>query len=138
MDVNADTEAQAKETLYARIKPPSWSSPHLSVGDYVRVSKYKGYFEKGYLPNWSREIFCVKRILSTQPVTYVLEDQNEEVIKGSFYEEELQRVSGRPEVYKVEKILKKRKRAGREQYLVKWLDYPDNFNSWINASDIVT
>ena len=32
------------------------------VGDHVRISKYKNIFAKGYAPNWSEEIFAVKKI----------------------------------------------------------------------------
>ena len=32
------------------------------VGDHVRISKYKNIFAKGYKPNWSEEIFVVKKI----------------------------------------------------------------------------
>jgi hypothetical protein len=133
-EVNSNNEARVKETLYRN--HPSLSLPRLEIKDYVRISKNKGYFGKGYLPNWSREIFLVKSILPTQPVTYRLEDQNQEIIKGSFYEEELQKVKHLSEVFKIEKILRKRQKSGRKQYFVKWLDYPDSFNSWINASDI--
>ena len=31
------------------------------VGDRVRISKYKNIFAKGYTPNWSEEIFVVKK-----------------------------------------------------------------------------
>ena len=29
------------------------------VGDRVRISKFKNIFAKGYIPNWSTEIFIV-------------------------------------------------------------------------------
>ena len=29
------------------------------VGDKVRISKKKGTFEKGYLPNWTEEVFSI-------------------------------------------------------------------------------
>ena len=32
------------------------------IGDYVRISKYKNIFAKGYTHNWSEEIFVVKKI----------------------------------------------------------------------------
>ena len=31
------------------------------VGDHVRVSKYTDIFVEGYAPNWSEEIFVVKK-----------------------------------------------------------------------------
>ena len=33
------------------------------IGDHVWISKYKNIFAKGYAPNWSEEIFVVKKIL---------------------------------------------------------------------------
>ena len=29
--------------------------PKFKVGDYVRISKYKNIFAKGYMPNWSKK-----------------------------------------------------------------------------------
>ena len=31
------------------------------VGDHVRISKYKNLFAKGYTPNWSEEVFVIKK-----------------------------------------------------------------------------
>ena len=33
--------------------------PKFKVGDYVRISKYKNIFAKGYMPNWSEEVFVI-------------------------------------------------------------------------------
>ena len=41
--------------------------PKFKVGDRVRVSKYKHIFSKGYTPNWSEEIFVIKKIKNTVP-----------------------------------------------------------------------
>ena len=35
--------------------------PKCKVGDHVRISRYKNIFAKGYAPNWSEEIFAVKK-----------------------------------------------------------------------------
>ena len=37
------------------------------VGDHVRISKYKNTFPKGYTPNWSEEVFVVKKVRNTVP-----------------------------------------------------------------------
>ena len=34
----------------------------LKVGDYVRISKYKNIFAKGYMPNWSEDVFIISKI----------------------------------------------------------------------------
>ena len=37
------------------------------VGDHVRISNYKNIFAKGYVPNWSEEIFVIRKIKNTVP-----------------------------------------------------------------------
>ena len=68
-------------------------SPKFKVGDHVRISKYKNIFAKGYIPNWSEEVFVVNKIKNTVPWTYAISDLNGEQIIGSFYEKELQKVN---------------------------------------------
>ena len=36
--------------------------PKFKVGDHVRISKYKNIFTKGYMPNWSEEVFIISKI----------------------------------------------------------------------------
>ena len=42
-------------------------NPKFKVGDHVRISKYKNIFTKGFIPNWSEEIFIIKKIKNTVP-----------------------------------------------------------------------
>ena len=67
--------------------------PKFKVGDYVRISKYKNIFAKGYMPNWSEEVFISSKIKNTVPWTYVINDVNGEEIIGGFYEKELQKTN---------------------------------------------
>ena len=39
------------------------------IGDSVRISKYKIVFAKGYVPNWSEEVFVIKKVKNTVPRT---------------------------------------------------------------------
>ena len=55
------------------------------VGDYVRISKCKNIFAKGYTPNWSEEVFIVSKIKNTVAWTYVINDLNGKEIIGTFY-----------------------------------------------------
>ena len=41
--------------------------PKFKVGDHVRISKYKNIFAKGYTPNWSEEVFVIKKVKNTVP-----------------------------------------------------------------------
>ena len=36
-------------------------SPKFIVGDHVKISMYKNIFAKGYTPNWSEEVFIIKK-----------------------------------------------------------------------------
>ena len=88
--------------------------PKFKVGDRVRISKYKNIFAKGYTPNWSEEVFVIKKVKNTVPRTYVINDLNGEEMMGTFYEKELQKTS--QEEFRIEKLTK---RKGDKRY-VKW------------------
>ena len=68
-------------------------NPKFKVGDHVRISKYRNIFAKGYMPNWSEEIFVISKIKNTVPWTYVINDLNGKEIIGTFYENELQKTN---------------------------------------------
>lgn len=102
------------------------------TGDYVRISKFKSIFEKGYTPNWSTEIFRIAKTLPTEPVTYRLIDLNDKEIKGCFYAHELLKTQNK-DIYLVEKIIK---RKGNKLF-VKWLGFDQSHNSWINSVDLI-
>ena len=105
--------------------------PKFKVGDHVRISKYKNIFAKGYTPNWSEEVFVIKKVKNTVPWTYVINDLNDEEIIGTFYEKEQQKTN--QQEFRIEKVIK---RKGNKLY-VKWKGYDGSFNSWINKKDLV-
>ena len=59
------------------------------VGDHVTVSKYKNILAKGYVTNWSEEVFVFTKIENTVPCTYVISDLKGEEIFGTFCKKEL-------------------------------------------------
>ena len=105
--------------------------PKFKIGDHVRISKYKNVFAKGYVPNWSEEVFIIDRVKNTVPWTHEINDLNGEKIVGSFYEKELQK-NGQEE-FRIEKVIKRR---GNKLY-VKWKGYDNSFNSWIDENDLI-
>ena len=80
---------------------------------------------------WQYEIFSISKVKNTDPVTYSIKDYNGEVLKGSFYEVEVQKVNISSDIYPVEKIIQKKKEKGKLKYLVKWKGYSDAANSQI-------
>ena len=105
--------------------------PKFKVGDHVRISKYKNIFAKRYMPNWSEEVFIIKKVKNTIPRTYVIYDLNGEEILGTFYEKELQKTN--QEEFRIEKVIR---RKGDKLY-VKWKGYDNSFNSWIDKANLV-
>lgn len=101
------------------------------VNDFVRISKYKQVFDKGYLPSFTNEIFQIVKVCNTNPITYKLQDYLKQPIEGGFYNEELIHVK-HPDVYLVEKVLKKK----GNKLFVKFLGFDDTHNMWINKSDL--
>lgn len=137
-EVDPDNEQQLLDTVYKYkhiIKAiPRRRRRHakFKVGDYVRLSKYRMLFDKGYTPNWTTEIFKIRKIqYNTDPITYLLSDYEDKEIKGSVYTEELQRVK-HPNIYLVEKVIRSQK--GKEY--VKWLGFGPEHNSWIKKNTV--
>ena len=81
------------------------ASSNFKIGDTVRISKYKNIFAKGYVPNWSEEVFVIKKVKNTVLWRYVVRDLNGEVV-GTFYEKELQKTNQKE--FRVEKVKEKR------------------------------
>ena len=123
--------ADIKDNTYINAeKEINNKDPKFKVGDRVRISKYKTIFAKGYMPNWSEEVFVIKKVKNTVPWTYVINDLNDEEIIGTFYEKELQKIN--QEEFRIEKVIKGK---GNKIY-VKWKGYNNSFNSWIDKSKL--
>ena len=124
--------ADVKDNTYIDFeKEVIHKNPKFKVGDYVRISKYKNIFAKGYMPNWSKEISIIKKIKNTVPWTYVINDLNGEEIIGTFYENELE--GTKQDEFRLEKVIKRKD----DKLYVKWKGYDNFFNSWIDKKDIV-
>lgn len=106
--------------------------PKFKKGDHVRISKYRHVFSKGYTPNWTNEIFKIKKVKLGNPTTYILEDTRKEEIQGMFYTEELKLVK-HPDIYLVEKIISRK----GDKVKVKWLGMDNTYNSWIHKNNIL-
>ena len=131
--VNKSNEKFIKENIYTYDKTSK--IPKFKINDLVRISlKRRPIFDKpsGNI-KWSEELFKIHSINKSNVTTYKIKDLNDEIIEGIFYERELQKTKNNSEVYIIEKIIRKNK----NKYLVKWRNYSDDFNSWIDKNDII-
>ena len=120
------------DTYIDSVKEVNDKDPKFKVGDHVRISKYKNIFAKGYTPNWSEEVFVIKKVKNTVPWTYVINDLNGDEIIGTFYEKELQKTN--QQEFRIENVIK---RKGDKLENIKWKGYDNSFNSWIDKKDLV-
>ena len=122
--------------MYAKL--PKRNKPKFKPGETVRIAKEKGTFAKGYETNWSKELFKVDGEYGSYPLPlYTLRDLNDKPLVGRFYEHELQQVTvAADRLYQIDKILDTKGRGRSKRYLVKWVGYGDEFNSWIPASEV--
>ena len=141
--VTKTNEDQIWHTIYGHGRQEPSEKPikfKFKVGDLVRISKAKTIFEKGYTANWTRELFKIYECLPRNPPVYKIIDTHPtkpEVIQGVFYEENLQNVSKNDDILYVENILKERVVRGKKEVYIKWLGYPDKYNSWEPVSNFV-
>ena len=131
--VNKPNEKFIKENIYTYDKTSK--IPKFKINDLVRISlKRRPIFDKpsGNI-KWSEELFKIHSINKSNVTTYKIKDLNDEIIEGIFYEKELQKTKNTSQVYIIEKIIRKNK----DKYFVKWRNYSNDFNSWIDKNDII-
>ena len=143
IDVTFENASQVRDALKERLIPKRQSVHVFKVDDCVRIERHKHVFQKGYEPNFTRELFrvCVVRN-HPLPVTYQLIDSNGEVLKGWFYAQDLSLVhcdgdtGAKQATWAIERVIKKRRRHGADELFVKWKGFDEKYNSWISASSI--
>jgi len=106
---------------------------NFDIGQHVRLQLKKEVFDKQINQNsFTREVFIAISRNETVPTTYNLVDLMGEPVEGSFYRQELQKTNIQDDFFEVEKVIEKRGSKG----LVKWLGYPEKFNSWVDLDDV--
>lgn len=131
--VNIENQEQVWQILYAE---NNHVKPKLQINDRIRLSVARQKFRKSYLPKWTEEIFQIARVYRGNPPYYRIKDWSGELLQGTFYEQELQKVIKSNEYYTIERIIKKRSAKKGVEYLIKWSGYPDSFNSWVTEKDL--
>ena len=112
-NVTMYNDGQVWKRLYSKklsgVSSPPAKKPKFQVGDKVMLSKVRRVFKKGHFPGWTEEIFTVDRVLDTPIPSYKIKEYDDTPYKGTFYEEELQKVDmGQADsFFRIEKVLKR-------------------------------
>ena len=103
------------------------------INQTVRLSHVRSLFDREYSQKWTGEIFKIGARFRREGIpVYTILDWDNERVKGTFYEPELQGVDvDLTTEYHIDKILKRRVRNKRKEVLVTWLHWPKKYNSWI-------
>ena len=65
--------ADVKWNTYIDPSKKTNKDPKFKIGDIVKISKYKNIFAKGYYtPNWSEDVFVIKKVKHTVTVDMLL------------------------------------------------------------------
>ena len=65
----------------------------IKIGYRIRISRYYVPFRKSYKPQFTKEVFEIVVISSRKPPTYTEKDEQDEIIRGKFYQKELIKVN---------------------------------------------
>ena len=138
-DVSEENETQVWMNLYwpeGKTKPIHF---RYEVGDYVRLSYLRRAFQREYDQRWTGEVFItIRRYKRGGLPIYKVKDFNGKDLEGTFYQSELQKVTIKDDqLWKIDKILKQRRRKNKTEYFVRWLHWPNSFNSWVDAKDVI-
>jgi hypothetical protein len=116
----------------------SRKQPTLKVGQTVRIAIIRTKMTRGYQERFNQEYYKIIEVMTRMPIPmYRIQSMNNnEIIKGKFYANELQPLNG--DVFKVDKVLQKRTRKGKKEVLVKWKAFDEQHNSWEPEENIVT
>ncbi|XP_054155698.1 uncharacterized protein LOC128954155 [Oppia nitens] len=134
IDVSTTNEKLVYNNLFSKTK---LTPNKINTGDKVRRVYDMKAFDKGYYPSWTDQIFTVENtIKGDKQYVFKLRDEQGNILEQRFYPQELQQITDN--LYRIEKVIKKRKRRGKTEYFVKWLNYPESYNSWTDNIENVS
>ena len=132
--VNIHNQSNVWQMLYSdKIKGKKPRSD-LKVGDKVRINKKYRTFKKSYLPGWTEEVFIVTKVIRKPPLpTYRISEYDGTPLKGTFYKQDLQKVTvNAGDLFRIEKIVKRK----GSKALVRWKGWPVKYDSWLDKSQL--
>ena len=111
----------------------------IQLGSYVFLNFAPSAFQKGYDTKFGQLFQICKIEASKSPVLYAVQSLKKKRQRGWYYSAQLTPTHS-PEpnsFFKVQSILRTRKRKGKTQYLCRFQHYPPEYDDWINAEDVI-
>ena len=136
-DVDQSNAEKVWDMLYdTKKKKKKKNRDALKVGDRVRLNKKHRPFKKGYLPGWTEEVFLITRAnLDGNVPTYRISEWDDTPIKGTFYAQDLQKVTVTDDdLFRIDSVVRRKK----DKVLVRWKGWPSKYDSWIDKKDLVS
>ena len=79
-----------------------------------------------------RRSFC-RATCHTWRCSHLQEELDGTLLKGTFYEQDLQKVNvSKDDLFRVDKVVKRK----GNKVLVRWKGWPDKYDSWIDKKDV--
>lgn len=139
----ANVTLKNEREVWDKVWKPLWIQDNnkkpryvFNVGDFVRISKTRRTFKKSYLPGWTEEVFIIKYRIPKDVPVYKITEYDGTPIKGTFYAQELQRVNVADNVFRVDRVLKRRGKGKNAEVLVSFKGWPSKYNEWLPARNI--
>ena len=99
--------ADVKPNTYAESsKDINMKNAKFKISDTVRISKYKNMFTKGYTPNWSEEVFMIKKVKNTFHGNMLLVILKEKKLLETFTKNIAKKEKNNQKEFRVEKVIK--------------------------------
>ena len=133
-DVDQSNAREVWERLYGHMKKKKKKAA-FKVGDRVRLNEKHRPFKKGYLPGWTEEVFLVTKVtLDGNVPVYGISEWDDTPIKGTFYPQDLQKVTVTDDdLFRIDSVIRRKK----DKVLVRWKGWPAKYDSWIPKKDLV-
>jgi hypothetical protein len=128
------------ERLYLKHKPPKVVPFKFEVGESVRISYRRNLFRRERTQRWSDQLYTVdSRKRQWNINLYKLRSCDNEILMGSFYEQEMGKVNQNDtSLYKVESILDEKVENRVRMVKVHWQGYPRSCATWVPKASVRT
>ena len=98
--------------------------------DRVRFNEKFRPFKKGYLPGWTEQVFVVRSARKGKVFTYKVDEWDGTTFKGTFYSQDLQKVTVEDDdLFRINKIVKRKE----DKVLMHWKGWPDKYDTWLGV-----